>query len=144
MGLADYQPSRETITFKGGSFKVKGLSLDDVGVLMKHHLSDLDALFALYAKDVNPDMAAAVTAQYAVSLIREAPGLVANVIALGAEEPDNVAFARRLPMPVQVEAIKRIALLTFEEAGGAKKFFASLTELVGMVRAPSDQTLSPT
>jgi hypothetical protein len=144
MALADYQPQRQTIPFKGGSFEVKGLSLDDVAVLMKHHLTDLDELFELYAKNVNPEMAVAVTAQYAVSLVREAPGLVAQIIALAAEEPDMVPMARKLSMPIQVEALKTIATLTFDDAGGAKKFYESLIGLVAGLRPPAATTGSPT
>lgn len=136
MALADYQPERVTIEFKGGSFSVKGLSLDDVTVLMRHYLDDLDEILAIYARDVDPQKTVAATAQYAVALVREAPALVAHVIALAAEEPDRIEQARRLPIPVQVEALKEIGRLTFEEAGGAKKFFESLAELAMKVRPP--------
>lgn len=144
MALSDYQPERKAIQFKGGSFQVKGLSLDDVAVLMKHHLDDLDNLLELYARDVSNEFVVSATAQYAVSLIREAPALVANVIALAAEEPDRVDNARRLPIPVQVEALKAIGALTFEESGGAKKFFESLRDLVMRVRPPQATTDSRT
>lgn len=144
MALADYQPERVTVEFKGGSFQVKGLSLDDVTVLMRHYLTDIDHLIELYAKDVDPKLSVAATAQYAITLVREAPTLVAHVIALAAEEPDQIDMARRLPIPVQVEALKAIGRLTFEEAGGAKKFFESLTELLTRVRPPELTTGSHT
>jgi hypothetical protein len=144
MALADYQPERVDIPFKGGSFQVKGLSLDDVSVLMKHHLTDMDELLELYSRNVSQDIAVAATAQYAVTLVREAPALVANVLALAAEEPDSVDNARRLPIPTQIEALKVIGRLTFEEAGGAKKFFESLKDLAMRVRPPLAMTDSPT
>lgn len=144
MALADYSPERVAIGFKGGSFQVRGLSLDDVSVLMKDHLADLDELLVLYSRNVDPQMTVAATAQYAVTLVREAPSLVANVIALASDEPDAIDNARRLPLPTQVDALKAIGQLTFEEAGGAKKFFESLKELVMRVRPPLTMTDSPT
>lgn len=144
MALADYQPERVDIQFKGGPLSVRGLSLDDVSVLVKHHLTDLDQLLELYSKNVDPQLAVMATAQYAVTLVREAPALVANFIALAADEPEQADKARRLPIPVQVECIKEIGRLTFEEAGGAKKFFESLKELATKVRPPTSMTDSPT
>lgn len=134
MALVDYQPTRVTIDFKDGSFQVRGLGLVDLGVLLKDHLDDLDALIALYEKDVREDVQAAATAQYAVSLVREAPGLVANVIALASDEPDSVDQARSLSMPLQVKALSEIGRLTFEESGGPKNFFESLKKLFGSMR----------
>lgn len=146
MSLADFQPERETVEFKGGSLSVRGLSLDDVTTLLRHHLDDLDAILEMYARDVDPNFASAATAQYAIKLVREAPGLVANIIALANDQPDYADNARRLPLPVQIELLKAIGRLTFEEVGGAKKFFESLATLMGSMQVPMDEatTDSPT
>ena len=134
MGLADYQAPTEPVEFKGGSFDVRGIALDDLGVLLKNHLTDLDALMDLYEKEVREDIRVTATAQYAIGLVREAPGLVANVIALCSDAPDSVDKARRLPLAVQVKALETIGRLTFEEAGGPKKFFENLKTLFGAMR----------
>ena len=141
MSLADYQPARALVEFNRGSVTVRGLSLDDVSVLMHNHLPDLDGLFDLYenAATTPADTGVATTARYMVNLIREAPALVANVIALASDEPDAVENARRLPMPVQLDIMKKVVTLTFDEAGGPRKFFESLMMLLRGIR-PAPQT----
>ncbi len=123
---------------------VRGLSLDDVAVLMNQHLGDLEKLFDLYEGTVREDTKVLATAQFAIGLTRDAPALVANIIAMAADEPHAVNKARLLPMPVQVEAIKAIASLTFHEAGGAKNFLTSLTNLIAAVAPTANQTGSNT
>lgn len=133
MSLADYQPERAEVKFKAGSFEVRGLALDDIATLMRNHGSDLESMIQIYSDAQNNNAAIAAMANYAIALAKEAPGFVANMIALASDEPDTVDNARRLPMATQVEALKQIGRLTFEEAGGPKKFFESLTGLVKMV-----------
>lgn len=140
MSLADYQPAREIVEFKGGSVSVRGLSLDDVSVLMSHHLSDLDNLLDIYRRGVDESLAVAATAQYAIRLVKEAPGLVAHLIALAVDEPSHVDKARGLPMPTQIRILEVAGRLTFEEAGGAKKFVESLGSLINNMKTPASRT----
>lgn len=144
MGLADYKPKREQITFSGGSFSVRGLGLDDFAVLINEHLADMDSLFDLYDEASRQDARVAEIARFAIVLAREAPALTANVIALASDEPDTVEQARRLSLPVQVNALKAIGTLTFEEAGGFRKFAESLTSLLTAIRPTVMKTDSPT
>jgi hypothetical protein len=144
MQLADYAPQREQVSFRSGSLTVRGLALDDVAILMRENLSDLDSLLKMYAQDVDERAAVAATAQYAVALIRETPALVARMIALACDEPSSEHNARKLPIPVQVDLIKKIVELTFSEAGGAKKFFESLTGLLTVIRPTDKQQVSKT
>lgn len=135
MSLADFQPATDVVSFRGKPLiTVRGLSLDDIAILMRENLSDLDELLKLYAENVSDKVAVAATAQFAVSLAREMPALVARLICLACDEPGQDEKARKLPVPVQVEAIKKIVTLTFSEAGGAKKFFESLSSLIGAVQ----------
>lgn len=137
MSLADFQPARESVTFNGGEFSVRGLALDDVTVLMRHHMSDVDKLVeAFSSNDSTPEYAAKIAAQHIVTLVKEAPGLVANLIALASDEPDSVENARRLGIAVQIRALETIAKLTFDEAGGPKKFVESLVALLRGLRPP--------
>jgi hypothetical protein len=143
MALSDYEPARAQVEFKGGSFFVRGLALDDVTALMKSFSSDLEGMIGIYARGVNNDQTVAAMTQYAIALAKEAPGLVANVIARASDEPDAVDNARRLSMATQVQALKEIGRLTFEEAGGPKKFFESLNGLLTMVAPTATKTGSP-
>jgi hypothetical protein len=141
MALADYQPLRRVIPFRGGEFSVRGIGLDDVAVLMHDYLSDIDRLFDLYDNSATKDLA---SAQFLVSLTREAPALVGTLIALACDEPNNVEQARKLSLPVQIEALKAILELTFEEAGGYRKFFESLGNLLKTLAPAHQQTDSRT
>jgi hypothetical protein len=137
MSLADYKPARSTVSFKGGEFSVRGLALEDITVLMRNHMSDIDNLVDVFSRNMTDTEASTVAIQHAIALVKEAPGLVANLIALASDEPDSVDSARTLAMPLQIRAVQEIAKLTFEEAGGPKKFFESLMVLLrGLSPAP--------
>lgn len=144
MSLADYQPLRREIPLRGGSsVSVRGLSLDDVAVLMNLYLRDIDALFGLY-DEVDEASRVRAMAQFAVVLCREAPALVGHMIALACDEPDQIDRARTLGLPKQVEILKAIFELTFEEAGGARKFAESLGTLLQTLAPAVQKTGSPT
>lgn len=137
MGLADYQPVRETVAISGGqSMQVRGLALEDVTVLFRAHLADLDKVVAIFGKQLDADQAVTAMMTHAIALVKEAPGLVANLIALASDEPDAVDNARRLPFAVQVTALKAVARLTFDEAGGPKKFVEGLGDLLRGLAPP--------
>lgn len=136
MSINDYRPATAEVEIKGGSLTVRGLALDDIAVLMRSHLVDLDKLIAIYQGNVNDGAAVATFTQYAVALAKEAPGLVANIIALGCDDGDNVPPYRKLSLPASVRAVDKIAELTFEEAGGPKKFAESLMAIFRGMRAP--------
>ena len=140
MSLADYEPERLAVVSKGRElFKVRGLSLDDLTVLMRSHGADIESMIAIYDKGVRDDAAVAAMTQYAIALVKEAPGLVANAIALASDEPDEVDRARTLGIAQQIDAVKAIGKLTFEEAGGPKKLFESL---IGLFRNVAPTVLS--
>ena len=142
MSLADYTPLSQSVSLgRGATVSVRGLSIDDIAVLLKDHLSDLDGLFELWERSSDQPLA---SARFVVALTREAPALVATLIALAADEPDMVAKARRLSLPVQIELLKAVLRLTFEEAGGAKKFVESLNQLLRGMRPALSKTDSPT
>ena len=140
MSIADYTPATAEVSFNGGSLRVRGLALDDISILMRSHLSDINALVQLFQQEVRDDVAVAAMTQYAVALIKEAPGIVSNLIALACDDGDNVDPYRKLSMPIQLRAIEMIGRLTFEEAGGPKKFAESLINLIRRVSPTANQT----
>lgn len=119
MPLAGFQPETRAIQLKGDDFfHVKGLSLNDIAVLLREHFPDLDALFEMFQdfENVTRDQLNPLV----LSLVSQAPGFVANVIALAAGEGDS-SDAEKLPGPVQVKALLAIGELTFHEVGGVGK-----------------------
>lgn len=119
MSLADYKPATESVVLGEASFEVRGLSLVDLSILIRSHLPDLDALFSLFDQArVQPteDITAV-----ALSIVSQAPGFAANLIALAADMPEAAPQAMQIPAPKQIEIIIAIINLTFAEVGGIKK-----------------------
>lgn len=132
MSLADYKP--ETLPVQLGreqSMEVQGLSLEHLAVLLREHMPDLDAVFDLF--DGVENMPQGAGQQLAMTLISQAPGLVANVIALAANQPEHAEKAAMLPAPVQIDALMKIGELTFTEVGGVKKFLEHIAALLKTV-----------
>lgn len=142
MPLIGYKPPVDTVDLQGGSFEVKGLSLDDVSVLIQANLDDAENLFEVFNRSVgdgtNIDFKAV-----AGTLATYSPRFVSAAIALActeeAEFNDRLSAAKTLPLPVQIDAIKKIGTLTFEEVGGVKKFLEDLMVLKGRLRIPATQ-----
>lgn len=132
MSLKDFKIAREVVTFLGGSLELRGLSLNDVSTLMRGYVGEINNLFKLYEDDATRDLAMTQSVKFATTIVTEAPHLVAQMIVLcNDDDQDCLPIAQRLPIHVQVEAVRKIIEITFEEAGGAKKF---LDSLVGMVK----------
>lgn len=142
MALSDFQVARKPVLFRGEPLiAVRGLALNDISYLIRDHLDQLNKLFDLYDKPETRETALAESAKFALHIVKEAPELVAQMIVLASDEPqENIEIARKLPLPVQVEAVRAIIELTFEEAGGAKKFLDSVMSLVSGVM-PMGSTL---
>lgn len=140
MALSDFAPETLTVSTKKVSFEVRGLSFIDLSSVVRTHYEDLESLFELYAAD---SASGAVTnlaiARYATTLIKEAPGLVAHIIALSADEPAMVDRAAKLPLLAQMDALQKIGKLTFEEIGGVKKMMAMIGQLAGDLRGSAEQ-----
>lgn len=129
MPLAGYQPQTREIQLGGdNSFVVQGLSLNKIAVLIREHFPDLDTLVVLFQGFET--MSADQFQPLALSLVSQAPGFVANVIALAAGEGD-ASDAEKLPGPVQVKALVTIGELTFSEVGGVGK---SLETIAGLLK----------
>lgn len=144
MTLAAFQPETLLVKTKKVSFEVRGLSIMDISSLLRVHMNDLEALFTMYEQEAaGMSFGNVALARYATRLISDAPGLVAHIIALACDEPEQVNNASRLPMIAQIEAIKKIGTLTFEEVGGVKKLIEQMAELVSQVRPESRKPQNP-
>lgn len=145
MSLSEFAPETLQVKTKRATFDVRGLSFLDLAELLKVHHNDLESLFALYEKDSAAGAISNIAmARYATTLIKEAPGLVAHIIALAADEPTMVDNASRLPLLAQTDALQKIGKLTFEEVGGVKKLFQMIGNLATDLRGQQPQTPEPT
>lgn len=130
MGLNNYIPQRHAFDLQGGSFSVRGLSLEDVSRLIATHLPDLEALYDLFASNKINSTSDEQFENLIKTLVIEAPGFAANVIALAADEPDTAKQAAMLPFPVQIEALMKIGDMTFTDVGGLGKGMESIAALL--------------
>ncbi len=131
MALSDFTPETIEIKSKRVTFDVRGLSMIDLSAILRVHIDDLEHLFKMYEEEAgNASFSNISMARYATRLISDAPGLVSHIIALAADEPDMVSTVERLPMMTQLDALKAIGKLTFEEVGGVKKLVETLGDLL--------------
>lgn len=128
MSLADYQPEREQIFHKGSLLvSVRGLSLDDLSVLVRGNLAELQQIYAALKQ---PDQFS-IDELMIMQLINQTPLLAAKIISLAADEPAALEAASRLTVPLQMTILIAVARLTFEDVGGPKAFVAMVGQLVG-------------
>lgn len=112
---------QEEVSYMGTSFFVRGLSLTHLSALIAGRRADVQTALNRWA-DLKGDAGA-----FATALITELPALAAAVIAQGADHPDLAdQVAAGLPAPVQVEALAKIARLTFENPAKAGEFLATV------------------
>jgi hypothetical protein len=102
--------------------------LPDIVAVFESDRAALSALFAEVAIDKG-DIILGDMGAFASKLTTVAPGVVASLIAAGADEPD-VSIAASLPFPVQVEALEQIGKLTFATEGAAKKVMETVIRMV--------------
>lgn len=146
MSLSDYQPERVEIKLKKGAFEVKALSLSDLASLIKTHIADLDSVFDIFAGqgkegELTPDIAKNVATTLATDLPDLAAALIGHAsVEEGEDLGKAIAGAKRLPAPLQMEALVTIGRLTFEEAGGVKKSLGVLTDLLGSLKKGKTET----
>ena len=139
MALLDYVPESRPVVVNGKPlFVVEGLSLDTLAVLVKTYLPDFDAIFDIVTNGQNSDESWMDHLQrISQAVVMQAPGLAANIIAVSSKEElseELVRIARRLPFPIQVNALMEIGQLTFDEVGGVKKAMESMTALLMRLR----------
>lgn len=158
MGLRNLSPAESKVEIPGGdSFAVRGLSPDMVLSLYNRHAGQLSALFDSAMASARGDEGAALDVQMlAGSLIADAPAIMAELIALASGSHPaqshvdtdalvnplgltdwelDVAAARALPLPVQVDALTKVAEVTFTSAMPAPKFLAVVVKMAASTTA---------
>lgn len=139
MPIADFQQKRTTVEFDGGEMSVRALSITDIATIVEIHEDAVDAIQAKIARHEGAEFSAELAAGIVLEIIRESPGMVARLIAMAADEHDQVGTVLKMPFTVQMEALKAIGILTFNDLAGAKKFYADVMDLIRGLR-PEDTT----
>jgi hypothetical protein len=132
VGLKHLTLNVETIVTPAGDFTVRGLNFDDISTLVRLNFEALSAVFAnakMDAKGEIKDLKLNNTAALAGSLATSAPQVVAQIIALGADE-DDLSEVAKIPFPNQLEALEAIGKLTFATEGSPKKVLETVIRIV--------------
>lgn len=129
MAIKDfYVETREVPFGKGGSFTVEGISFDHLAKLFTEAKDEMLQAMDLY--DGMAESGEVKTEALIMAMLHQVPDLVARVICLAANEPGAEAQVRKMPFPVQTDALMAIADLTFVEPDALKKFLGHLTVLL--------------
>lgn len=122
MALSDFVIDRRTISQGAANFSVRALNFNDFTVLISQHQESLDrALASISAGKLDSssiDLA---------SMLTLLPNVVAQAIALAADEPDQAAKVQMLPFGIQLQAAAAVWDLTVEQAGGLEKLMGDVT-----------------
>lgn len=115
---------------------VRGLGVDSIMFLVRHHRETLEVLFN---KAQSGEFAAADADAIALELISSSGIMVGMIIACGAGEPDQWQKAMQLPVSIQAEALLQIGTLTFAAEGGVGKFMQTVLKVMsGMAALPAE------
>jgi hypothetical protein len=142
MSLANYKPPSRDVPLGDTSLHLEGLSLEHIAILVREHLPDLEALLEVFtsagAKDVEDFK------KIAFALVTQAPGFVANLIALSAGEPDSAEQAMKISAAKQIEILLAIGDLTFTEVGGIKKALEMVAGLLSAMNVKKEALTATT
>lgn len=143
MALKNFKPQFETITAGDEPVPVYGLTVQDIGYLMRDYGESCRNAYELFqATEGSGDIATRLD-RALVDLVHLVPDLAAAIIALAAREPDAVDEAKSLPFTVQVDALVKVFNLTLGSEGGLGNFLAvlrnatsGLTKAAASLKAP--------
>lgn len=118
----------------GGELVVSGLSLADISRLIRARTADMEVFFNKFMAEkkasADPKFADAAATEFGRELLTAAPDIAADIIALASGEPTLTHVARKLPFPIQLEALEQIANLTFVGEDGLKKAIEIVIRMV--------------
>lgn len=138
MSLKSLKLPTKMVPVPGGdddqAFAVRGLTLSDIKQFLLDNAIETQMVFDS-AKSMADGNDVDWTG-FAASLINVAPRLVAQAIAVASDDPDSVKIAEKLPIEVQIDALDKIASLTFSTEGGPKKVLEIVMRLMGQAQEP--------
>ena len=125
--LSNYKTPTIDVPLGDQVVPLRGLDLDDFSALLQTHLEPISKAAELYRASKRDVFSTANLQSFVLTVAKDFPGLVSEVISIAADEPE----ARRIKtnLGFQMSAIQAIVKLTLEEAGGLGNLVASLAAL---------------
>lgn len=122
-------PELEVQATPDQTFAVRGISFRDLMLLVDRHGPVLAALYAKLAADPEAELSPEGIQRIVSATMEEAPQLVADLIACAAGDIDDGEKVLALPLTVQIDAIEKIAILTFISEMEVKKTLERVTAM---------------
>lgn len=119
MALADYKAPKLPVTIANTEIQVRGLSIADIVNIMQVHLDDLAGVMTIY-ENAGGSLTEENIMSFGITLCKDAPGLVANIIAVSADEPDQVDQAASLSIMEQIRVLEAVGRMTFTDVNSVK------------------------
>lgn len=129
----------ERVEVAGGrGFDVSGLSLDAILTVVQRHKEDAGELFDTLVAQVGKDDGISLDQAEWLggALLSAAPAIAAEIIALAAgyQSQEAADIFRQISMPSQIDALDKIARLTFTSEMPPKKVFETVVRALTGVK----------
>lgn len=138
MSLEDFVIETATISRGKSSFEVRGFSASDLERLIVHNRNSVQLIFNLAethginsTKDLNENNLRSLVS----GVMENFPTLIANVVAIASDEPEKWEKVLKLPVEVQLDAINKIAGLTFGDATNFGAFRGNVLAAMTTIRS---------
>lgn len=123
---------------------LRGLSAQDVGVLLEKHQKALARIFESGRKvaedeSLSPEETDEKIHGLIADSLKNAPGLIADAIALAADEPDAAEDIMKWPAVLQLRCVQEIVALTFVSFADVGKLMGALAEVAPAEALPETQ-----
>lgn len=152
----DFYTERSKITWGDQVVcEVRGLTPNDLAQAMAENAGDMETLIRMIEgnKDftaVDNDDPVAIQMvidknkqQLFTSVISTVPNLVAKLIALACDSPDQWQLVKeKYVLPLQFDIVREIAVLTFVDGEGFNKFLGNVMALAGNVQGGQRETVT--
>ena len=146
MSLANLQLRTEADPYNDSEITLHGLSANAIAGLILSQLSNIEEIFNIVegaGVKSTADLANVNVAEVGQRLLVQMPDFIAHVIAYAAHEPDQWQKVIHLPAPVQVECLKKLAQLTFNDEAGFREFVGNVVAALRSAKSVVPQTSNP-
>ena len=143
MSLANLQLRTEAVPYNDSEITLHGLSANAIAGRILSQLSNIEEIFNIVegaGVKSTADLANVNVAEVGQRLLVQMPDFIAHVIAYAAHEPDQWQKVIHLPAPVQVECLKKLAQLTFNDEAGFREFVGNVVAALRSAKSVVPQT----